>query len=513
MAGRPPARPVSQTRSGTLAAPRSFSTMGTPGADPATDRVQLVVFPGALALLRSELSLSTARSGVADDAYALLLAGKAAGLLAALGDKADPAALRELAIVTAQRAVRAGRTLDVERAALLVEPALAHPGNPVLTRLGERALAYLAQHQRPDGTFAGATGWTLQRLLVVTADAARAVAAGKATRAQRQQAMAVEARAAGAFARTAAQVDDGFTAAAILATGAVTGELADTLRKRVRDAIKRSEDGAAYLDPGEGVVRGDGAIPSRIEATALAVLALQGDKQAPLADLGTTLLGSYAIGRGWGDGRVNLVAMQAVLALFRDPLPSAVTVALTMDGAPIVRGTLEGARLRDVLVLDGAAPGLAGAHEWKLTAEPPVPGLGYSLALDSWVPWTKQTAQQGLELALPARVAATVGKPVELAVTAVAPSGIALHIQHALPAGVQVDRPSLEAQVAAGAIERFVASDGALDLYVPALAPGKTFALTYRAVATLGGTLHSGPSLIEAGAHRFHVPPTEWAIK
>jgi hypothetical protein len=510
---RPAGRPVTQTRSGTLAAPRSFSTTGTPGADPATDRVQLVVFPGALALLRSELSLSTARSGVADDAYALLLAGKAAALLAALGDKADPAALRDLAIVTAQRAVRAGRTLDVERAALLVEPALAHPSNPVLTRLGERALAYLAQHQRPDGTFAGATGWTLQRLLVVTAEATRAVAAGKATRAQRQQAMQVEARAAGAFARTAGQVDDGFTAAAILASGAVTGELADALRKRVRDAIKPSDDGAAYLDVGEGVVRGDGAIPSRIEATALAVLALQGDKQAPLADLGTTLLGNYAIGRGWGDGRVNLVAMQAVLALFRDPLPGAVTVALTMDGAPIVRGTLEGARLRDVLVLDGAAPGLAGAHEWKLTAEPPVPGLGYSLALDSWVPWTQQAVHHGLELALPARVAATVGKPVELAVTAVAPSGIALHIQHALPAGVQVDRPSLEAQVTAGAIERFVASDGALDLYVPALAPGKTFSLTYRAVATLGGTLHSGPSLIEAGTHRFHVPPTEWTIK
>ncbi|HEY0992082.1 MAG TPA: hypothetical protein VGD80_33755, partial [Kofleriaceae bacterium] len=318
---------------------------------------------------------------------------------------------------------------------------------------------------------------------------------------------------AGAFARTADQVSDGFTAAAILASGAVTGELADTLRKRVRDAIKPGDDGAAYLDVGEGVVRGDGAVPTRIEGTALAVLALQSDKQAPLADLGTTLLGAYTIGLGWGDGRVNLVAMQAVLALFRDPLPSAVTVALTMDGAPVVRGTLDGAKLRDVLVLDGAAPGLSGAHQWKLTAEPAVPGLGYSLALDSWVPWTKEAIQQGLELALPARVAATVGKPVDLAITAVAPSGIALHVQHALPAGVQIDRPSLEAQVAAGAIERFVAADGTVDLYVPALAPGKTFSLSYRAVATLGGTLRSGPSLIEGAGHRFHVPPSEWIIK
>ncbi|HEX3757555.1 MAG TPA: alpha-2-macroglobulin family protein, partial [Kofleriaceae bacterium] len=43
---RPAGRPVTQTRSGTLAAPRSFQTAGTPGADPATDRVHLLVFPG-----------------------------------------------------------------------------------------------------------------------------------------------------------------------------------------------------------------------------------------------------------------------------------------------------------------------------------------------------------------------------------------------------------------------------------------------------------------------------------
>lgn len=510
---RPAGRPVTQTFSGTLAEPRSFSTPGTPGADPATDRVRLLVFPGALALLRSELAVSTARTEVADDAYALLLAGRASALLAALGDKPDPAVLRDLAIVTAQRAVRDGRTLDIERATLLTEAALAHPNNPVLTRLGERAAAHLAQNQRPDGTFSGATGWTLQRLLVVTAEAVRATAADHATSAARQRAMQVQTRAAGAFGRTAGQVTDGYTAAAILASGAVSGELADTLRKRVRGAIRRGDDGGKYLGVDEGVVRADGQIPTRIEATALAVLALEGDAQAPLADLGTTLLGAYSIARGWGDGRANLVAMQAVLALFKAPLPSAVTVTLEMDGTPVVHGTLEGARLRDVLVLDGAAPGLAGTHAWKLVAEPAVPGLGYSLALDSWLPWDKQARNDGLELALPAHLDATVGKPLDMTVSAVAPSGVALHIQQALPAGVQVDPPSLEAHVAAGAIERFVAADGTLDLYVPALPPGKTFTLSYRLVPTLGGTLHSGASLIEAGGSQIHVPPTTWTVR
>ena len=510
---RPAGRPVTQGRSGTLAAPRRFSTPGTPGADPSTDHARLLVFPGALALLRSELAASTARAGAADDAYALLLAGKATALLAALGDKADPQVVRDLALVAAQRALRAARTLDVDRAALLLEPASAHPDNPVLVRLAERAAAYLAQNQRPDGTFAGATGWTLQRLLVVTADATRAAMALQTTPVLRQRAIQVAIRAGGAFARTADQVTDGYTAAAILASGAATGALAEQLRGRVRDAIKPSDDGAKYLEVGDGVVRGDGSAPSRIEATALAVLALETDAAAPLADLGTTLLGAYTAASGWGDGRVNLVAMRAVLALFKTPVPRAVAVTLAMDGQPIVRGTLEGARLRDVLALEGAAPGLAGPHEFTLTAEPAVPGLGYSLELASYVAWDKPAAGGGLELAVPARVDAAVGAPVAVAITAVAPAGVALHIRQALPAGVQVDAPSLEAQVAAGVIQRFTASDGALDLYAAPLAPGVSFALDYRAIATLAGTLHTGPSLIEAGADRVELPPATWTIK
>jgi hypothetical protein len=487
--------------------------------------VRLQVFPGALALLRSELAVSAGRGEVADEAaggaagaaadhaYALLLAGKAPGLLAALGDTPDAAALRELAIIAGQRAIRDARTLDVDLAVLLAEPAAAHPENPVLARIGARAAAYLAHAQRPDGTFSGATGWTLQRVLVVTAAATRAVGSAQATIADRQRALQVSSRAAGAFARTADQVGDGYTAAAILASGAVAGDLAQTLRDRVRGAIKAGDDGARYLEVGAGVVRADGTAPSRIEATALAVLALDGDAAAPLADLGTTLLGGYSIARGWGDGRTNLVAMRAVLALFRTPLPRAVTVTLAMDGAPIVRGTLEGARLRDVLALDGAAPGLAGPHEFTLVAEPAIPGLGYSLELDSWLAWDRPAAGTGLELALPPRVEAVVGRPVAIAITAVAPAGIALHIRQALPAGVQVDTSSLEAQLSSGALERFTASDGALDLYAPALAPGETFALEYRAIATPAGTLHTGPSRIEAGTTGFDVAPSVWTIR
>jgi hypothetical protein len=538
---QPAGRPIVTTRSGTLAAPRTLSIEGPAGADAATDRVRLMVFPGALALLRSELAVSMARAGLGDDAYALLLAGRAPALLAALGDKADPEALRELAIVAGQRAVRHARGLDVASASVLAPAALAHPDSPVLARLGERAAALLAREQRPDGTFGGGQGWTLQRVLVATADGVRAVGAAVGSDAGRQRAQAAAFRAAGAFERNADAVPDAYTAAAILASGAMSGgalsgassgaaagaaagapagamkgPLADKLRGRVRDAIA-GDAGGKWLPVGEGVVRADGTVPGRAEATALAVLALEGDPKAAAlrADLGATLLGSYTPAYGWGDGRANLACMQAVLALFAGAqLPATVQIALSLDGKQVASGTFDRARLRDVLVLEGAAgASVAGAHEWRIAAEPAVPGLGYALALHSYVPWERAPVRGGLELQLPAAVEATVGKPSEIALTAVAPSGMALQITHALPAGVQADRPSLEALVSSGLLSRFEVADGKIVLYAPALDPGEVLSAKYRLIPTFAGKLQSGPSLLRAGIHEVYVPPTEWTVR
>ena len=508
----PAGKPMTITRSGTLAAPRTLDIDGIANADAATDHVRLLAYPGALALLRKELAVSTDRAGVADDAYALLLAGRASALLQSLGDKADPEVIRNLSIVTAQRALRDARSLDVTSATLLADAALAHPNNPVLVRLGERAAEYLAKNQRPDGTFAGATGWTLQRVLVASAEATRAVAAAKDNAADRQRAMGVAAKAGGAFERNIEHVDDGFTAAAILASGAVSSDTAVRLKKVIKDHVKDASDGAKYIDVGDGVVRADGRIPSRALATALAVLALQGDKDAPVADLGATLLGSYDPDHGWGDGVDNLACMQAILMLFKDPMPANVKITLMMDGKPVVEGQLSAEAIRDVLVLDAPVPGLASKHEWKVVAEPAVPGLGYALSLQGYVPWDKETTNGGLELALPTTVTGTVGKPTEIAVNAIAPSGMPLHVVQALPAGVQLDRPSVQALVDAGTIARFETADGKLELWINPLSPGQTFAAKYRVIPTLAGTIHAPASMIEAGETVFHVPPSTWTI-
>jgi hypothetical protein len=509
---RPTGRPVVITRSGTLAAPRTLSIEGPAGSDPRTDKVRLRAFPGALAILRNELGVSIYRDKTANDAYALLLAGRAPELLAKLGDKPDPVALRELSIIAGQRAIHDGRTLGVTSASLLAEAALAHGQNPVLSRLGERAVGYLTKNQRPDGTFGGGDGYTLQRVLVTTAEATRAVQVGSASPDQKQRAMAVATRARGAFERNFARIEDPYTAAAILATGALQGDLADKLKAKVLAGIKGSDDGAKYLDVGSGVVRPDGLAPSRVEATAFAVLALAGDPKAPLADLGATLLGAYNVQDGWGDGRANLAAMRAVLELFKAPMPDSVKITLTMDGKAITEGTLTRDKVREVLVLEADAPGIAGTHEWKVTAEPAVPGLGYALELDGWVPWPKEKAQGGLELAIVTPPGAAVGKPSELALNAIAPSGVEVTIELALPAGVQPDVASIEALVSAKTISRYTASEGNLELVIPPLPPGQTFAAKLRVIPTLGGKLHAPASSIRAEGHDYFVPPAEWIV-
>ena len=272
----PAGRPVTTAKAGTLAAPRAFDIAAPADADPVSARVRLQVFPGALALLRSELAVAVGRGGVAEDAYALLLAGRAPELLQMLGEKADPEAVRTLALLIGQRVIRHGRSPDVATATLLAEAALAHPDRPVLARLGERMVQTLAGLQRPDGSFGGATGWTLQRLLVTTADAVRAVSASNATPAAKQRAHNVRVRAMGMVERNFARIDDPYTAAALLAAGLVDGPLADKLRDLVMKAIQPRDDGSKWLLLSPGVMRADGVEPSLMEATALAVLALDG---------------------------------------------------------------------------------------------------------------------------------------------------------------------------------------------------------------------------------------------
>jgi hypothetical protein len=511
----PSGRPVQESRHGTLAAPRTLEIALPDDADRDSASARLQVFPGALAVLRAELGAAATRGEPAGDAYALLLAGRGEALLRALGGEPEPESLRTLGIVAGQRAVRAARAPDVLTAALFAEPALAHPQNPVLARMGERLAATVAERQRPDGTCAGGDGWKLQHVLVVTADCVRAVRAAGETPAARQRATRVVLRARGAFERNLGRIDDAYTAAAVLASGATDGSLRDKLRERVRKAVRQDPDGARTLPVGRGVVRSDGEAPTEIEATALAVLGLRDDPAARelLPDLGARLLSSYDPSRGFGDGRTNLSALTAVLALFADPLPPKVTITFSQDGHALGQRALEGTRLREVLTMNVPLQEPRGQHRYEIRAEPAVPGLGYALALEAHVPWRSDAGPAGLELTIELGRDPQVGRPLDVQVHAAAPAGVAFTVRHALPAGVQSDVASLDALVAARTITSYRREDGATTLEVPPLAAGQTFGARYRVIPTLAGKLNASASTISAQGSRHDLPPARWIVR
>ena len=514
----PRGRPVEQQVSGTLAARRSFALVGPEELDPGSSRIRLLVFPGALALLRSELAAAPDRSGLAHDAYGLLLAGQGPELLRALGEEPGLDAMRQQAILGAQRVIRHARAPDLASAVLLAQAALAHPGSPVLSRLAERLVAQMASSQRPDGSFGGGQGWTLQRLLVTSAQAVRVVAlAGSTSERADRRARGVQLRSSGLFERNLRMVKDPYTAAAILSTRAVAGSLAETLRERLRAAIKQRKDGARFLPIMDGVVRSDGLRPSQSEATALAVLALERDPKAPwLADLGASLLAGYEPGLGWGDGRSNLAALRAVLRLFKDPLPDRIGIVLKKDGETVTEGSLSAARMRDLLAIEAPVSDVTGTHTWSVQADPPVAGLGFSLSLRCWVPWELAPSAQGLELSIERPEQMAVSRAAEIRLLAVAPAQQELRLRHALPAGVHAEPASLEALVQAGTIRSFETDDSGVTMLVPARDPGQTFRAAYRVVPTLAGTLHSAASSLALDARPeqpFYLPPRPWKVR
>lgn len=501
------------TKGGTLAAPREFVLSGPADTLPGTETFRLKVFPGALGLVRSELAAAPGRGGVAEDAYLLNLLGQAPALLHALGAEADAPTIRELSLLAMQRVMKHARAPSVDAATLLTEGALAHPDNPVLMRLGERLAMQVAAAQRADGTCQGATGWTLQRLLVTTADCVHAVRASTGTPQAKQRAMAVTVKAQGAFERNLKRVADGYTAAALLASGAIEGSVADELKKIVIDHLKTVDDGSKYLEVDQQVVRADGRAPSVFEATALAVLAL--GKDPVVADLGTYLMSGYSAAWGWGDGRANLVALRAGVQLFKDPVPAGVKISLSRDGTVLSQGTLDAAALKDVLSLDGDATGSVGAHSWKLTAEPPVPGLGYSLQVIAYTPW-KAAETKGLSLTATLPAVLEVGQPADIALSAAIPGNTAMQLVIPLPAGVQHDTPSLDALVSAGKVLRYETQDGQVTLHLPPQPPGAVYSTTLRVVPTLAGKLQSGPSTLAPEAEPWLAKafaPATWVIR
>lgn len=524
-------KPMRSDKSGTLAAKRTFTLPldTTTGAVlDGSARASLRVYPGALAILRAELAAAPERASLHDDAYLTSLTGRARELSTKLGAPVDATNLLRLQRLAAQRVARYAVSPDLFSAMALAPGALTHDAESLLSRNGEHLASQVARAQRPDGTFAGADGWTVQRLLVATADGLAAVQAGAnaagASDEAKRRAAAATLRTRGAFERLAGQIKDPYTAARVVASGtlndATNAETRTALRKLIIDAIVTNDDGTKMLHVPDATVRADGSSPTPIEMTAWAVLALHDEPSASalLPDLGAYVLSSYRAGRGFGDGYTNRVALDAVMLLFSSKLPERVVVSLTVDGKSAGKDTLEGARLQEVMTLDALLEDVDvkdGKVDVVVEADPPLPGLSFALELGYAVPWPKVDADAGLTLDVVIPAGLAVGKSADIELRAVAPGGSPLKISQGLPAGVDVVRSSLEALQAAGTITSFSVEEGVLVMHAPSRAQGQLFSAKVKIVPSLAGTLHArvGSAQVVSRPHEVvFVPPRPWTI-
>jgi hypothetical protein len=536
-------QPQRAEKSGTLAAKRTFKLTltgpGGSGADsaalppvgplPGSSLASVQVFPGALAILRAELAAAPDRGSRDDDGYLAALAGRAGALSGKLGAPVPSEQLLRLQRIAAQRAARYALAPNLDTAMALAPGACTHDTETLLGRTGEHLAAFAARAQRPDGTFAGGDGWPLPRLLVATADGVRTIRAcvraaptgadsitAEAARDSARREIATTLRARGAFERNAGRIDDAYTAAVVAASGAVDGDVLAELRKKVIAALVEQGDGARALPVPELAFRADGSRPNETEATAFAILALKDDPDATklLPDLGARVLASYRPYAGFGDGRTNLIALDAVSLLFADPLPQQVVVSLTVNGKARGSDSLSGPRLHEVMTLDADIADAGKEIEVTVEADPPVPGLSYVFAVDFATPWPAPPPDAGLNLdvILPKM---TAGQPADMGLRAVAPGGAALRITQGLPAGVDVVKTSLEALRDAGTISSFEIKEGTLTVDAPARNQGELFDVKVKVVPTLAGTLHARETSValagDAGS-AVYFPPAVWTV-
>jgi hypothetical protein len=310
------------------------------------------------------------------------------------------------------------------------------------------------------------------------------------------------------------QVDDGYTAAAILASGAVQGTLADTLRERVREKITtRKSDGAKILPVEKGVLRADGVRPSAVDATALAVLALADDEDSKklLPDLGAAILAEYRPWRGFGDGLTNLLALRAVLTVFSEPIPDRVKIELFKDGTLVVDGALDSKALHRRLALSKNVTDAVGEHEWRVTATPPVPGLGFTLVVESYVPWP-ESDRTDVALEVDVEKDARVGRTTNVEVRVGAPPSTRVRVRHGLPAGVKPDATTFAREVAEGRLESYEVDSGWVKLTFAV--PAGDAPIRYGVIPTFAGTLHAPASSVEIlGRNQtLFVPPAVWSV-
>jgi hypothetical protein len=324
-------------------------------------------------------------------------------------------------------------------------------------------------------------------------------------------------RAQGFVTRSIDSVRDPHTAAALLAADLVEPRHQPLLRALVRESLEDDGAGGLLMLPAERSRTATGAEPSVVESTALAALALADEPamEGRLQDLGTTLLGACRPGGGLGEGMTGLVVLEALAALFPEPLPEEVVLRMEIDGQPVAERRLALAAGFHPERIQVDLPAVPGEHAVRISASPAVPGLGFTLRQTAWLPVEPSSSSRGFALRVEGPGRSVVGKPAALRVEASPPGGRRLALDLDLPAGLEPHAPQLDALVSAGTIDAWDASQGHLSLAIPALPDGALFSASIELVPTLAGRFHWGPAslgLEEDPSLQAVAAPQAWVV-
>lgn len=498
---KPAGRPVERTRGGTLAATRSFEVKGPERADPVTQELSVLVFPGPLAVLQAEID----RAGSAavtpwDAAYAFALASRLEQLSNQAGIEVDPKVARRLRVLAWQRVVRHSRSPDAGTAADLLAAMQDVEGHELAEELRKRLIRNVVSGQRGDGTWARQSTAPLQQVLVQTAFAVRTLP---------EDEEGARLRAAGAVERYAREVKDPYTAAVVLASGVVEGDLRADLLKIVLDGVSEANGVHGVSVPSEAL-NVWGQRPSYAEMRAWTALALKDETELDWrGDLVSDLMAGYDATWGFGAGPANVIALEAVLTMLPG-LDREVEVVLTLGGEEVDRQKLDPAQPRVPALLTGHPR--ARNPEIGLRVEPGVPGLAFVATLASWVPWSGEEQMAGVEVETEAE-RLQVGLDSTLTLRLSAPSGVMLAVEQGLPAGATVDESSLDA-VGDILVDRQVFTDR-VRLQTRAFRAGEVMEIPIRVRPAFAGRFQTLPLTLEdAGrtGQRVYLPPLVWEV-
>jgi hypothetical protein len=494
----PRGRPVEARHGGAVADTRTFTVAGPDGADPTTEELVVVVFPGPLAVLASEAERARLSGpDPASAAYGFALASRMEDVAAATQADLDEDALRRLRIVAWQRVARHGRTSDLSTAVDLLG-GLGDPGTHELAAAMKLHLVgVVVGNQRGDGTFAFQDRAPLPQILVQTSLATRALPTSET---------AARLKAQGALERFARDVTDPYTAAAILASGVVTGAQRDRLLTLVTDALVDADGGGKDVVVPDGARNARGVRPSASEVRAMTALALtEADHAAIRGDLVARLMASYDADRGFGAGAADVLALDAVLAAL-PTVASPVTVSFAVDGAAAISATLDPTSPMRPAFLSARPSGGAGTA--TLTVSPATPGLAFVATRRSYVPWTgaERLAGVDVEVEMPRW---SVGSDATMVLSLAAPSGTSVTLEQPLPAGAIVDEAAL------AGIGGVVASDVTTDRVRVTTRPfsaGEVLQIPITLRPAFAGSFSTGPVWVEAGGERVALAPAGFVV-